>query len=112
MILIFSVKIDLVFLDDTNKPVDALESVKILENAAVQDQLATSGVTISTVAAQESMARPVQSGIHTCNLGLAAYYGRFSNNNDICQNNCVGCCHWHKAALLTTLSPYILVCYL
>ena len=56
---ICSVKIDLVFLDDTNKPVDALDSIKILENEVIQEELAKNGATVTSVAAQESEPRPI-----------------------------------------------------
>ena len=57
----YSVRIDLVFLDQDNEPVDALESVKVLEDPQVQEELSRSGVTVGSVAAQESGPRPSES---------------------------------------------------
>ena len=55
---IFSVKVDLVFLDDTDKPVEAVDSIKTLQDQAVLEKLAKDGVTVSSVTAQQSGSRP------------------------------------------------------
>ncbi len=60
--LVVSVMIDLVFLNNNNEPVDALESVKILDNPEVQKELAQKGVMVASVEAQESEPRPTKSG--------------------------------------------------
>ena len=46
-------KVNLVFLDENNKPVDAVTSVKTLQDKAIQEALATSGITVANVAVLE-----------------------------------------------------------
>ena len=56
-----SVKVNLVFVDDNNKPIDAVTSVKILQDKATQEALATSGITVANIVVPEPPRQAAQS---------------------------------------------------
>jgi len=62
----------LVVLDDSNKAMEALDSLKLLQNKPTQKQLAKSGMTVSSLGTQEPKPRPSSSkdgnkhNIETC----------------------------------------------
>ena len=47
--VIFSVTVDLVFVDENNKPIDAVTSSMTLENKDTQEALANSGINVAKV---------------------------------------------------------------
>ena len=56
-----SVKVNLFFVDDNNKPIDAVTSVKILQDKATQEALAMSGITVANIVVPEPPRQAAQS---------------------------------------------------
>ena len=51
--LFHSVMVSLVFVDGNNQPIDAVDSVKTLENKTTQEQLSQDGFTVAKVVVPE-----------------------------------------------------------
>ncbi len=69
IIIINSVKVDLVFVDEGNKPIDAVDSVKTLQDRSTQDALASNGVTVANVEVPEPL-RPEETSDSGCKCEL------------------------------------------
>ena len=56
--VVFSVTVNLVFVDESNNPIDATNSIKILEDKSTQEELARNGFTASNTGLKPLVTRP------------------------------------------------------
>ena len=57
-VMCISVKVMLVMVDSSNRPIDALDSVKDLEDKGALEELVRSGFSVSAITAQTTEPRP------------------------------------------------------